>query len=110
MRTGIYLIAAIAFGAFASRNVHVVNVGIGGSFRYEPNSISADVGDIVSFRFFPTNHSVVRGVYAGSGACGQKGCNPCIPYETIYSGGMGFDSGNVPTQTAPTDVNVSLRF
>jgi len=56
--------------------VHRVNIGAGG-FMYDPNVTIADVGDIVTFVFYPTNHSVIRGEYTGSEVCGSGGCNPC---------------------------------
>jgi len=86
-------------------SVYRVNVGAGGGdggYTYEPNTTYALVGDIVEFVFWPTNHSVIRGEYTGSDACGSGGCNPCVPYELIHGSG-GFHSGNELTQTAPGD-------
>jgi plastocyanin len=82
--------------------VHVVAVGASGDFTYNPNVTIAAVGDIVSFQFYPTNHSVVRGEYTNSTACGPGGCNPCVPYETIHSDKTGFHSDNILTQVLPS--------
>jgi plastocyanin len=80
--------------------VHVVAVGPSGDDQFHPNVTIAEVGDIVSFRFYPTNHSVVRGEYAGSDACAGTGCNPCVPYELIHpdEAEKGFHSINFLTQ------------
>jgi len=87
-------------------NVHVINVGYEGNFVFDPDTTHADVGELVVFKFFPTNHSVVRGVDAKSTACGNSGCNPCIPYELIHPGQQGFNSGNILTQVIPVDGRV----
>jgi plastocyanin len=80
--------------------VHVVAVGPSGDHQFHPNVTIAEVGDIVSFRFYPTNHSVVRGEYVGSDACAGSECNPCVPYELIHPDDTekGFHSLNVLTQ------------
>lgn len=64
--------------------VHVVEVGALGSHTYNPVVTKAAIGDLVIFKFYPTNHSVVRGEYTDSSLCGIDGCNPCIPYELIH--------------------------
>ena len=99
----VFLMAAVIASA---SQVHTVKVGFGGNFVFDPDTTHASVGDLVVFEFFPTNHSVVRGEYAQSEACGSGGCNPCIPYELIHPGQQGFNSGNVLTQTVSTNGNV----
>lgn len=86
--------------ATSTPKVHNVSVGGGGSFMYSPDVTYADVGDTIIFNFFPTNHSVVRGEYTDSNACGQGGCNPCVPYDLIHPGERGFNSGNILTQAS----------
>jgi plastocyanin len=82
--------------------VHWVRVGIQGSYSFAPNTTYAAVGDVVTFQFYPTNHSVVRGVYAQSPACSGQDCNPCVPYELIHPGQVGFHSGNIITSEGPS--------
>jgi hypothetical protein len=78
---------------------------------FDPETTYADVGDVVVFQFFPTNHSVVRGDYTASIPCGDKDtCNPCIPYELIHPGQQGFYSGSILTQSVSTDGNVPSHF
>jgi len=96
--------APAASSSTSGAKVHRVNVGSGG-FSYDPNTTYADVGDIVTFVFYPTNHSVIRAEYTGSDACGAGGCNPCTPYELIHGDG-GFHSGNVLLQTPLPDPKV----
>ncbi|GAB7364715.1 hypothetical protein MBLNU230_g5515t1 [Neophaeotheca triangularis] len=67
------------------RTVHIVSVAKV-NHEFQPNSIRAEIGDIVSFQFFPTNHSVVRAAYG----------YPCVPYEYVKTGGRGFNSGFEP--------------
>jgi hypothetical protein len=50
---------------------------------------------------------VIRAEYAGSSACGDAGCNPCVPYELIHPGEAGFSSGNFLTQDVdPSTVSI----
>jgi hypothetical protein len=90
--------------ASSTPKVHTVEVGPSGQFGYVPNNLTADVGDIVSFLFYPTGHSVVRGEYFAN--CQSAGCNPCVPRE-MYGLQDGFHSENVPTQDYPQDGKVS---
>jgi len=63
--------------------VHTITVGEEQHF-FTPNSINALPGDIVTFRFWPGNHSVVRAEFG----------YPCVPYEELRdSDQAGFYSG-----------------
>jgi plastocyanin len=88
---------------------HTVLVGSGGDFQYHPNSINASVGDVISFQFYPTNHSVIRGEYTGSEACGSGGCNPCVPVELIDTTVPPFASKNFLTQELPSAANMAMQ-
>ncbi|KAK1060121.1 hypothetical protein LTR74_012140 [Friedmanniomyces endolithicus] len=61
--------------------IHTVNVGKIPN-AYDPPSVSAVPGDIISFEFWASNHSVIRAAYG----------YPCIPYEDV-AGQSGFFSG-----------------
>jgi plastocyanin len=50
--------------------VHYIDVS-NKTHYFTPNSINAKPGDIVSFKFWPGNHSVIRAEYG----------YPCVPYE-----------------------------
>ncbi|KAF3179804.1 hypothetical protein TWF225_007476 [Orbilia oligospora] len=54
----------------ATTMTHVVSVGKKAD-RFDPEIIMANAGDKIFFRFYPTNHSIVRGTFE----------RPCIPYE-----------------------------
>ncbi|KAF2640894.1 hypothetical protein P280DRAFT_518237 [Massarina eburnea CBS 473.64] len=59
---------------------YTVKVGSGG-FKYEPAELKdVNVGDTVSFEFYPSNHSVARAEYG----------SPCVPYEYTGKGKVGF--------------------
>lgn len=66
---------------------------------FTPNSINAAPGDIVSFKFWPGNHSVIRAEYG----------YPCVPYEDFEGNeGGGFYSGvQSPDETDVSEDNVS---
>ncbi|KAL9060727.1 MAG: hypothetical protein Q9162_000431 [Coniocarpon cinnabarinum] len=72
----------------APPTIHTVNVGRG-DFRFDPNTTLAEPGDIITFNFFPTNHSVVRAAYG----------LPCIPIENSEPDVEGFASPNFLTQS-----------
>ncbi|CAD6452140.1 c12dab74-874d-4bee-8431-555e9fafc929 [Sclerotinia trifoliorum] len=71
---------------------HVVSVGADG-LNYTPRSLTANVGDIIEFRFYPLNHSVARAEYK----------QPCIPYEDTGAGKVGFWSGFEPISIVTND-------
>ena len=63
---------------------HVITVGMDGSLEFRPNTITAQVGDTVLFRFASKNHTVTQSSFA----------DPCTPLgETSANGLAGFDSG-----------------
>ncbi|KAL9075643.1 MAG: hypothetical protein Q9161_001394 [Pseudevernia consocians] len=64
---------------------HVVTVGQELN-QFDPDSLTANVGDVIQFQFFPPNHSVGRAEYQ----------QPCIPYEDTGENKVGFWSGFFP--------------
>jgi plastocyanin len=76
--------AAPAPSAQPTPAVHVVTVGENGGLTYNPPSIKAAAGDIVSFQFRSKNHTITQSSFD----------NPCRKLEfTSTSGQVGFDSG-----------------
>ncbi|KAG9102824.1 hypothetical protein FRC06_001013 [Ceratobasidium sp. 370] len=76
--------AAPTTPAAPTPNVHVVTVGENGALGYNPPSIQAQQGDIVSFQFKSKNHTVTQSSFA----------DPCRKLEfTSTTGQVGFDSG-----------------
>ncbi|PQE27260.1 extracellular serine-rich protein [Rutstroemia sp. NJR-2017a WRK4] len=69
----------------AAAATKTVSVGADG-LNYSPNKLTANVGDIIEFRFYPQNHSVARAEYKQA----------CIPYEDTGAGKVGFWSGFEP--------------
>jgi hypothetical protein len=55
------LAAALAVNAAAATTIPI-NVGKGGLVM-DPPSVSANVGDVLEFRFYPMSHSVVQGAF-----------------------------------------------
>jgi plastocyanin len=71
-------------GVVTSPKVHLVQVGAGG-YHFEPAQLdNVSVGDVVTFEFYPPDHSVARAEY---------GKEPCMPYEYTGKGKIGFWSG-----------------
>ncbi|KAH7382595.1 hypothetical protein DE146DRAFT_760433 [Phaeosphaeria sp. MPI-PUGE-AT-0046c] len=66
----------------APAQTHTIQVGLA-DHKFKPEVTEANVGDTVEFRFYPTNHSVVRAEYSF----------PCIPYEMTGPNKHGFFSG-----------------
>lgn len=64
-----------------------------GDHVFEPDVTQAEVGDYVEFRFYPTNHSVVRAAYE----------HPCVPFELIETDKVGFTSGFQPVDAVLSD-------
>jgi plastocyanin len=86
--------------------VHTIEVS-NETHYFTPNSINALPGDIVTFKFWPGNHSVIRAEYA----------YPCIPYEDVdengeggfYSGVMSPDSQDVSDDNVRDSIAYSMR-
>ncbi|KAF2033459.1 hypothetical protein EK21DRAFT_58446 [Setomelanomma holmii] len=81
--------------------VHVIKAGAGG-FKFEPQQITnVAVGDIVSFEFYPPDHSVARAEFG----------SPCVPYEYSHRDKPGFWSGTqlVDTIADVTTYNVTIN-
>lgn len=72
------IVAAAALALGASAKTIRIDVGKSG-LSFEPNSVTAAVGDVLAFYFDRTPHSVVRGDYTG-------GCKP------VASGGFSSDT------------------
>jgi plastocyanin len=85
-------------------NIHHVSVG-GAGFNFNPAVTYANPGDVVVFTFWPSNHSVVRTDYTGSGGS----INPCVPIEVLQPGATGFFSGNKIIEADPTAGNVRTK-
>ncbi|KAL8823908.1 MAG: hypothetical protein Q9191_005455 [Dirinaria sp. TL-2023a] len=78
---------SFSFSSFQSTTsneiqTHTINVGKE-SYQYSPDTVSAAVGDVIEFQFFPPNHSVARAQYG----------YPCVPYESTGTDKVGFYSG-----------------
>ncbi|KAJ7491279.1 hypothetical protein FB451DRAFT_636830 [Mycena latifolia] len=67
----------------------VINVTVGGVgvIAYTPNSVTANVGDVIVFEFRQKNHTITQSTLA----------SPCTPMDG------GFDSGFVPVADDETD-------
>ncbi|KAI2626293.1 hypothetical protein GGS21DRAFT_266989 [Xylaria nigripes] len=57
-----------------------------GSFTFTPDSITAEKGDKIVFEFWSDGHTVSRSQFGF----------PCMPYEFVTPGGIGFFSGDIP--------------
>lgn len=71
---------AVAASA-AAQTIHNVTVGEGGLLKFNPQNITAAVGDKVSFEFRAKNHTVTQSTFA----------QPCVP--ATINGSAGVDSG-----------------
>ncbi|KAI1283300.1 hypothetical protein F5Y07DRAFT_408687 [Xylaria sp. FL0933] len=67
----------------------VVTVGKG-SFKFSPDTITANPGDEIVFEFWSDGHSVARSAFGF----------PCIPYEYITPDSTGFFSGEIVSVTS----------
>jgi plastocyanin len=86
-------LSAMAQSTKATR-VHHVKAGSGG-FHFEPAELTnVSAGDIVSFEFYPPDHSVARADYG----------HACVPYEYTGSNRTGFWS-ETQWVTTPSEVS-----
>lgn len=74
-------------GAVSAQKVHVVSVGsTNGTLAFSPDSVKADVGDMLQFQFRGGNHSVAQSNFD----------NPCSPIADHVSNATGIFSGYQP--------------
>ncbi|KAM5345332.1 hypothetical protein ACJ41O_011194 [Fusarium nematophilum] len=71
---------------------HTVIVG-GSEHKFTPANVTAEVGDVIEWRFYPSGHWVIRGDFD----------NPCIPYEYVDTDRRGFSSGAQKVQAITDD-------
>ncbi|KAH6890555.1 hypothetical protein B0T10DRAFT_561058 [Thelonectria olida] len=71
---------------------HTIAVGASGH-KFTPDEVTADIGDVIEWRFYPPNHWVIRGDFD----------NPCIPYEYVGTDREGFSSGEQSVQAITDD-------
>lgn len=76
---------SIVTASGSSHATHIVTVGKLLN-QFDPDSLTAKVGDVIQFAFYPTNHSVGRAEYHQA----------CIPYEDTGEKKIGFWSGFFP--------------
>ena len=62
---------------------------------FVPDTVYANVSDVIRFHFFPNEHSVARAEYL----------MPCQPIDYTTPGKVGFWSGFEPVTTPRADVN-----
>ncbi|KAI1307746.1 hypothetical protein F5Y03DRAFT_405388 [Xylaria venustula] len=83
--SGIAASTAPALVELSDRNAEIV-VAVGkGSFTFNPDTITANPGDIIVFEFWSDSHSVARSAFGF----------PCMPYEDIVPDSKGFWSGDM---------------
>ena len=83
-QTTTYATTTGAASPTGSASAHVVTVGMNGALEFSPNTLIANAGDKVTFRFTSKNHTVTQSTFA----------SPCSPLaETNENGQPGFDSG-----------------
>lgn len=72
---------------------HQIVVGGAAGLVYTPNSITANIGDTVTFVFQTKNHTVTQSAFA----------TPCDLLTNTTTNQVGFDSGFVPVSANATD-------
>ncbi|KAH7089893.1 hypothetical protein FB567DRAFT_590684 [Paraphoma chrysanthemicola] len=90
-----------AQGASSTPQVHIIKAGAGG-FKFEPQQITnVAIGDVVSFEFYPPDHSVARAEFGSA----------CVPYEYSHRDKKGFWSGTqyVDTMAEITTYNITIN-
>lgn len=94
-----FALSALSIGsalAASGTTTHIVKVGnANGTLEYAPNSIKADVGDMVQFQFAPANHTVTQSTFD----------QPCQPIA-LHSNVTGIFSGFQPVSATATETPV----
>lgn len=77
----------------------IISIDVGeGGLVFKPESVTADVGDLLQFSFYPRNHSVAQGSFS----------SPCRPLAGgVYSGFMPVAAGK---GVCPPEINHSAQI
>ncbi|TQS34400.1 hypothetical protein Golomagni_05219 [Golovinomyces magnicellulatus] len=70
--------------------VHVVSVGANNKTIFEPNKLTANVGEMIQFQFFGGNHTVTQSSFD----------QPCTPISMVNASIKGFYSGFMPVSAS----------
>ncbi|KAG5725739.1 hypothetical protein E4T56_gene1307, partial [Termitomyces sp. T112] len=93
---GLFVLAAATFfRAAVAPETQTIHVGREGSF-YDPQTVNAEINDMVVFEFDGLVHSVIQGMFE----------NPCFPLEGGFSSGM--VSGPNTTSLVPQTWNLII--
>ncbi|KAI1143077.1 hypothetical protein F5Y05DRAFT_142076 [Hypoxylon sp. FL0543] len=85
------------FATLASAAHYDVTVGKGGQLKFDPEILTAQPGDTVTYKFFAKNHAVAQSTFA----------NPCQLQENgIFSG---FTPNTSPDVEAPTTFTITVN-
>ncbi|KAI1384817.1 uncharacterized protein F4822DRAFT_374273 [Hypoxylon trugodes] len=76
----------------STATTHTVRVGL--QHDFQPDTITANIGDIIRFNFYPKNHSVVRADFK----------KPCIPWELTNDPSESFFSGPIEQDTLQSPI------
>jgi len=90
---------AALFPAVALGNTINVAVGMNG-LAYTPSSVTANVGDILQFTFYPKNHTVSQSTFG----------TPCVKAVDSATGQQGVDSGFMPVPAGTTVGNPTFAI
>ncbi|XXG94358.1 hypothetical protein Hte_000612 [Hypoxylon texense] len=90
-------IGLAALTGLANAAHYDVTVGKGGQLKFEPETLTAQPGDTVTYRFFAKNHAVAQSTFN----------NPCqIQENGIFSG---FTPNTSPDVAAPTTFTITVN-
>ncbi|KAI2622222.1 hypothetical protein GGS26DRAFT_594229 [Hypomontagnella submonticulosa] len=86
-----------ALAALANAAHYDVTVGKGGQLKFDPETLTAQPGDTVTYKFFAKNHAVAQSTFA----------NPCqLQPNGIFSG---FTPNTSPDVAAPTTFTITVN-
>ncbi|KND91033.1 hypothetical protein TOPH_04409 [Tolypocladium ophioglossoides CBS 100239] len=86
-------LAAIAATSVSAQKGSTIKVTVAdGGLKYDPPSLTAQVGTAIQFNFFPKNHTVTQSSFG----------DPCHPLEG------GFFSGFVPVKDSPSGTSFTI--
>ncbi|KAL7628964.1 hypothetical protein AAE478_000482 [Parahypoxylon ruwenzoriense] len=97
LKSSTFAFGLTAFAALANAAHYDVTVGKGGQLKFDPETLAAQMGDTVTYRFFAKNHAVAQSSFD----------NPCQLQENgIFSGFTPTDS---PDVEAPTTFTITVN-
>jgi len=91
-------LSVAALAAVANAVLIPIAVGLDGNLAFDQANITANIGDVIQWIYYPMNHSVIQSTFAA----------PCTPMQNGFYSGFMDTAGNASAEN-PTTFEVTIN-